>query len=121
MEETFLGVPLGGWVWVGVAILALIGVYNTVMTAVRNAREEKRVRDSPTKELKDEVAEINKKLDNDNRRLNAHERRQDDFQHGLMALCSGVQALLDHELHDGNSGEMADASKNIDKWLRERP
>lgn len=121
MEEMFLGVPLGAWGWVGVAVLALFGAYNTIVTAIKNAREERRVRDSPTRELREEVSEINEKLANDNRRLNAHERRQDDFQHGLMALCSGVQALLDHELHDGNSNEMEEASKNIDKWLRERP
>ena len=38
-----------------------------------------------------------------------------------MASCAGVQALLEHELHNGNADEMQLASKEINTWLRERP
>lgn len=107
--------------WFAVVAMLIISAYNAISTARRNAREEKRERDSPTKALEDRVADHDKKLANDKARLDAHERRLDDIQRGLMANCAGTQALLDHALHDGNSNEMSDASKNIDKWLRERP
>lgn len=114
-------IPAVGWMWAVIVALALLNVYNAVSTARKNARDEKKLRDSPTTALSDRVTDHDRKLDTDKRRLDAHERRLDDIQRGLMVNCAGVQALIDHELHDGNSGEMADASKNIDKWLRERP
>ena len=36
---------------------------------------------------------------------------------GLIVTCKGVKALLEHELHNGNTGEMLSASKAIDDWL----
>ncbi len=60
-------------------------------------------------------------LDNDKRRLDEHDRQISDIRRGQMVNCAGVQALLEHELHNGNTTEMQDASKAIDKWLRERP
>lgn len=36
---------------------------------------------------------------------------------GLIVTCKGVKALLEHELHNGNTGEMVSASKAIDDWL----
>ena len=42
------------------------------------------------------------------------------MRNGQRELCFGVQALLNHELHNGNADEMARASENINKWLVER-
>ena len=39
---------------------------------------------------------------------------------GLMVICAGVQALLEHELHNGNTDEMHQASSEISGWLRQR-
>ena len=36
---------------------------------------------------------------------------------GLIVTCKGVKALLEHELHNGNTSEMVSASKAIDDWL----
>lgn len=39
------------------------------------------------------------------------------LRNGLIVTCKGVKALLEHELHNGNTGEMVSASKAIDDWL----
>lgn len=39
------------------------------------------------------------------------------LRNGLIVTCQGVKALLEHALHNGNTGEMVEASKAIDKWL----
>lgn len=104
-----------------VVLLALLNLYNVFASARRNAREEKKRQQQPTDDLEDKVVDISRKLDTDKRRLDNHEERLDDLKKGLMATCTGVQALLEHELHNGNTEEMQEASKGIDKWLRERP
>lgn len=104
-----------------VVLLSLMNFYNAFSSARKNAREEKKHQQQPTADLKTEVSEISKKLDTDKRRLDNHDERLDDLKKGLMATCTGVQALLEHELHNGNTAEMQEASKGIDKWLRERP
>lgn len=114
-------IPATGWMWAVIVALALLNAYNAIATARKNAREEKRLHDSPTDALSDRVTDHDRKLDTDKRRLDEHERRLDDIQRGVMAVCSGVQALLDHELHDGNSDEMEKASARLRDWLMTRP
>lgn len=114
-------IPASGWLWFFVVAIALLQVYNTVCTAKKNQREEQKVKNAPHSDLAQKVTDHARMLDNDKRRLDEHERQMLDTKKGTMALCSGVQALLEHELHNGNTKEMEDASAGIDKWLRERP
>lgn len=58
-----------------------------------------------------------KKLENDKDRLDAHDRSITDLQTSNHVLCNGVVALLDHELHNGNSKQMQDARDDIMKYL----
>lgn len=102
-------------------ILAAMNLYNVFATARKNAREEKKRQAEPTVTLEGEITGINKKLGMDKLRLDEHEKRLADLRNGLMASCAGVQALLEHELHNGNADEMQSASKEINTWLRERP
>lgn len=110
-----------GWAWFIVIVLALMNLYNVFSTARKNAREEKKRREQPTATLEERVKAHDRMLDNDKRRLDEMERKQADMQRGQMANCRGVQALLEHELHNGNAEEMQDASHEIADWLRNRP
>ncbi len=114
-------IPVEGWAWFVVALLALTHAYNLVSTARKNAREEKKRQSQPTATLEEKVTAHAKMLDNDKRRLEEHTQQISDIRKGQMVTCAGVQALLEHELHNGNAEEMEEASKGIDKWLRERP
>ena len=61
---------------------------------------------------------ISEKLSADKRELDQHEKEIRALKDGQRALCTGVMALLDHQLHNGNTGQMEDAKKDIDKYLK---
>ena len=114
-------VPGEGWLWFVIVALVLLNAYNVFASARKNAREEKKRQSEPTTDLAKRIGDQARMLDNDKRKLDDHDRQLGDMRRGLMVNCAGIQALLEHELHNGNTGEMEEASKNIDKWLRERP
>lgn len=114
-------IPTEGWLWFVTVALLLLNVYNVFSTARKNAREEKKRREQPTATIEEKIKAHDRMLDNDKRRLDEMENKQADMQRGQMANCRGVQALLEHELHNGNADEMQDASKAIAEWLRARP
>lgn len=118
---TIENVPVEGWLYFAVIALLLLNVYNVYSTARKNAREEKEHREQPTLTLEEKIKAHDRMLDNDKRRLDEMERKQNDMERGQMANCRGVQALLEHELHNGNAEEMQEASHEIAEWLRKRP
>lgn len=64
--------------------------------------------------------ETAKKLANDKLRLDRHEECITELQEINQVLCAGVVALLDHELHNGNSDQMEKARDDIMACLRGR-
>lgn len=90
-------------------ILALCGGINVVGATV--------------KLIKDAIkpqASVRTMLENDKRRLDNHAKAIDALQEGQKMTCKGVQALLNHELHNGNANEMQEASSELNKWLINR-
>ena len=61
---------------------------------------------------------IAEKLSADKRELDQHEKEINALKDGQRALCTGVMALLDHQLHNGNSGQMENAKTEIEKYLK---
>ena len=53
-------------------------------------------------------------------RLKADKARLDSLDNGQKAVCRGVLALLNHDLHNGNNEEMERAQKTITEYLIER-
>lgn len=113
-------IPKEGWIWAVLVLLAVLNLYNVIASARRNYREEKRVSDEPIDRVSEQVKDNMRKLENDKRRLDEMEHKINDDHKGIMSLCVGVQALLEHELHDGNTEELTSASKGIRTWLQER-
>lgn len=93
-----------------VVILAILGVVATVGKAVDVIR-------GWFKPGSDRQRDVNTKLATDKARLDAHEKEIGELRSGQKVICSGVQALLDHALHDGNSQQMQDASNKLTEWL----
>ena len=57
------------------------------------------------------------RTDENTRRLEAHEKAIRTLQEGQQALCAGVVALLEHEMHDGSPRKMSKARDQIDAYL----
>ena len=127
MLDTINGItPSALWTALAVVVL-LCGVVSIVLGTVEKINAIRLRKSKPAQGVSDELVEINRKLSTDKARLDDHTRtmaepdgKLADLRTGLMATCTGVQALLEHELHNGNADEMQQASKGIDKWLRER-
>ena len=101
------------------ALLVLIGVCS-VINLVGSTIDRLRKWRKPQADMAERLAGIDAKLATDKRRLDAHDDRLGDLHTGLMVVCAGVQALLEHELHNGNADEMRQASTEISDWLRQR-
>jgi len=94
-------------------ILLLIDIYNKIMTAVKNAREEKKRRSQPVNTLEDTVKDHTEKLKNDHERLN-------ELEESNRIIMRALMALLSHEI-SGNSDDKLKASlEEIQKHLIEK-
>lgn len=94
-------------------VLVLIGAYNTIMSAVKTHREEKKRKDAPVNTLETKVNEHEEKLKRDHERLNELEDSNRIIMRALMALMS-------HEIN-GNSDDKLKASYDeIQKFLIEK-
>lgn len=117
-------------------LLALCLIIITVYKVVEIIRKERERKQARRPELADEIsgkvlekleprlAEIDRKLandkaliDNHTRQIAAVEARQDAMERGQKAQCRGVLALLNHELHNGNSDEMERAQAGMNDYL----
>lgn len=96
-----------------IVILALCGAINVIGSTIKLIRDHRKPKE-------DAMDEINERLANDNVRIKEHGKAINDLQGGQKCLCEGVQALLNHALHNGNSDEMQAACGNINTWLRNR-
>lgn len=58
-----------------------------------------------------------KKLTDDETRLDEQEKAIRELQNSQKLLCTGVLALLDHEMHNGNDQQMKDAHDKLMEYL----
>lgn len=59
-----------------------------------------------------------KKLENDKMRLDAHDEAIHTLQESSRVQLGALMALLDHELHNGNGGQMQKARDDINAYLQ---
>jgi uncharacterized protein HemX len=127
MLWTFLGVLIG--------LAALYVLYGKVRETYQRNKQMK----APENKLADEISakvlekleprfsEIERKLANDKATIDGHSRqmetlakRADGNEGGIKALSRGVLALLNHELHNGNSDELEHAQQTLNDYLIEK-
>lgn len=128
-----------GMLWTALIVLiAGAGLY-VLYGKVRETYLKNKQMKSPENRLADEISakviekmeprfsEIDRKLANDKEQIDAHtrqintmEKRQNSSDKAEKALCRGVLALLNHELHNGNNDEMEKAKSGIDDYLIEK-
>lgn len=124
-------------VLVGVCGLIVLG--DKVADVWRKHQARKQISAGPESQLAEAIskkviekmeprfADIDRKFANDKQLLETHTRqigelnkRVDGLETGQKAQCRGILALLNHELHNGNSDEMEAAKKGMDNYLIEK-
>lgn len=101
-------------------VLILIGAYNTIITAIKNHREEKRLRDSPVNHLKERVDRHDELLAKDKDRLDAMENRMQNMGEQSTIMLRGVRALLSHEINGNSDDKLKASMTEIDDYLIRR-
>lgn len=107
----------GELVGAGVVIMLLVGIYNTIMTAVKNVLEAKKRHDAPVDELRVKVEGHDRMLSNDKRRIEDMEERVKYIREESAMTLRGVRALLSHELNGNSNDKMKECYDSIDDYL----
>ena len=94
-------------------LLLLIGVYNTIMGAIKTAREEKKLKDQPVNTLENTVVDHTKKLAKDHERITQLEDSNRIIMRALMAVMS-------HEINGNSTEKLQQSMEEIQKFLIER-
>lgn len=110
MSDAITSDALGMTVMVILALAGAIATVGKALDVIRGWRK-------PQDDLRAELNTCIKHLGADKTRLDAHEEELTILHDGLRVTCAGVQVLIEHELHNGNSGDMVEASKAINSWL----
>lgn len=97
-------------VWAAAVILLMIGIYNTIITAIKNAREEKKRRDQPVSTLEDTMNDHSEKLKKDHKRLT-------DLEDGNRVIMRALMALLSHEINGNSDEKLKESLDEIQQYL----
>lgn len=112
--------------YVLVGVCALVILADKVRAVFAGMQERKRAKRPELAEeisakvlakLEPRFAEIDSKLAADKQRIDTLSAKTNNNEEGQRVLCRGVLALLNHELHNGNSDEMEKAKQGIDDYL----
>lgn len=108
-------------------LLAICGAIATIGKAIDTINGWRKPQRDAKSTFEAMTQKCEKRFENDNRRFERGEERMakieeelDDFHQGQFHTCMCLKALLNHELHNGNSEEMIEAASNMDKWLVKR-
>lgn len=93
-----------------VVAVVLLGIYNLIANAIKNHNSLKRERENP-------VVDLQKKYEQIDGRVRTLENKSNDLSEGQKAIVTGVNALLEHELHNGNTEQMQAASDGLINYL----
>lgn len=74
----------------------------------------------PTKDIHAEIADVNRKLDNDNKRIKVLEEQFGFVLKAISLLLQDDLAILEHLRTSNNTGEMAKQEKKVKQFLTER-
>ena len=94
-------------------ILLLVGIYNTIMGAIKTAREEKKLKNQPVNTLESKVDDHAKKLQNDHERITELEKSNRIIMRALVAVMS-------HEVNGNSTDKLQKSMEEIQEFLIER-
>lgn len=102
------------------AFLVLLGAYNTIMAAIKNHREEKKIRESPVTQLKERVDRHDDLLAKDKDRLDAHDRKMDDIGDGMRVMLRNNMAVTSHLINGNSIDKMQMSYAEMQDYLVDR-
>ena len=101
-------------------VLILIGAYNAVMTAVKNHREEKKLRDNPVTALAQRVDRHDELLQKDKDRLDRVEGDLADMGKATRILLRQSMAVNAHLISGNDVNRLKESNAEIQEYLTNR-
>lgn len=99
-------------------IAAVIAFIVALYGGVKYLRKE--LKDGLAEMMKDQFSDIDKKLDNDHKRLNSLEEQTKFLYKAISLLLQDDLAILEHLRTDNNTGKMAEQEQKVQQFLIER-
>lgn len=103
-----------------VVVLILIGAYNTIMSAVKTHREEKKLRDSPVAQLKERVDRHDELFQKDKDRLDRLEANAADTGMAIRVLLRQSMAVNQHLISGNDVDRLKESNSEIQEYLTNR-
>ena len=103
-------ITFGQLVGLAALVLVLVGAYNTIMTAIKNWRDEKKRKDQPVNTLEEQVKQHEERLKRDHERLN-------DLEDSNRIILRALMAMLSHEINGNSDDKLKDSFDEIQKYL----
>lgn len=101
-------------------VLILVGAYNTIMSAIKNRREEKKLRDSPVTQLAERVDRHDELLAKDKDRLDDHDKQLKDIGTGMRVMLRNNMAVTSHLINGNSTDKMQASYTEIQDYLVDR-
>ena len=102
---------------VAAVIVVLLGAYNTIMTAIRNHREEKKLKNSPITDLKTRIDGHDKMLARDKERLDKMEQDIEQMDEQSLMILKAVRSQLNHAINGNGVDSQKEVLQQIDEYF----
>ena len=103
-----------------VVLLVFIGAYNTIFSAIKNRREQKKWADEPITALTSRVEEQERRLESNVSRIEALEGELKDVSEQSRITMRGIKALLSHEINGNSDDKLRSSLDEIETYLINR-
>lgn len=94
-------------------LVSLAGLFILFTNVVESIRKLRKPREQESDDLSARRTDCDRKFANDQRAIHDHDKRIEALEEGSRVQCAALHALLEHELHNGNSAEMKKASDDL--------
>lgn len=103
-----------------VVLLIFIGAFNTIVSAIKNWREQKAWQNRPLTDLTQRVDRHDELLARDKTRIDALEEEVRDNAQQSRITLRGIKALLSHEINGNSDDKLRESMDEIDDYLLKR-
>ena len=100
-----------------VVVLLLVGIYNTVMTAIKNHREEVKRRKAPVEKLEGRADATSEMLRKHEEAIQADKERLNSMEEQQRIMMRAMVALLSHSINGNSTDKLQASMTEIQNYL----
>lgn len=98
-------------------ILLMIGIYNTIMTAIKNHREEKKRKSEPVRKIKESAGKTREMVEKHEKMLRADRKRIATLEDEQRIMLRSQMAMLSHEINGNSIDKLKKSVAEIQDYL----